>query len=81
MDKCPFGSGTKERRAWRKENPTFEFSGITYRDHLSPQLSNGGKTTRWMGFLIRSDGSTIVIQDEHINNRRNDPKKNWGFPE
>jgi hypothetical protein len=81
MERCPYASGTKERRAWKKENPTFEFNGIMYRDHWSPQLSNSGKTIRWMGYLTGSDGSTIVIKDEHINNRRNDSTRNWGLPE
>jgi hypothetical protein len=81
MEKCPYYSGTKERRAWKKENPTFEFNGITYQDHWSPQMSNSGKTQRWMGYLTGSDGNSIVIKDEHINNRRNDPKRNWGLPE
>jgi len=82
MDKCPYGWWeTKKRRAWKKENPTFEFNGVTYRDHWAPQLSNSGKTTRWMGYLTGSDGSTIEIKNEHINNRRNDAKRNWGLPE
>ncbi|MCA1376474.1 MULTISPECIES: hypothetical protein [unclassified Bradyrhizobium] len=81
MEKCPHASGTKERRAWKKENPTFEFNGVTYRDDWSPQLSNSGKTTRWMGYLSGSDGSTHEIMNEHANNRRNDPKRNWGLPE
>jgi len=34
-----------------------------------------------MGYLTGSDGSRIEIKDEHIDNRRNDPKRNWGFPE
>ncbi len=50
-------------------------------DHWAPQLSNSGKTTRWMGYLTGSDGSTIEIKNEHINNRRNDAKRNWGLPE
>ncbi|MEY9741223.1 hypothetical protein ABIF65_000597 [Bradyrhizobium japonicum] len=81
MEKCPYASGTKERRAWKKENPTFEFNGVTYRDHWSPQLSNSGRTTRWMGYLSGSDGSAQEIMNEHTNNRRNDPKRNWGLPE
>jgi SRSO17 transposase len=44
-------------------------------------LSNSGKTKRWMGYLTGSDGSSIVIKDEHISNRRNDPERNWGLPE
>jgi hypothetical protein len=58
---CTYLSGTKERRAWKKESPTFEFNGVTYQDHWSPQLSNSGKTTRWMGYLSGSDGSTHEI--------------------
>ena len=34
-----------------------------------------------MGYLTGSDGSTIEIKNEHINNRRNDAKRNWGLPE
>ena len=64
----------------KRENPTFEFNGVTYRDHWSPQLSNSGKTTRWMGCLTGSDDSTIEIKNEHINNRRDDAKRNWGLP-
>jgi hypothetical protein len=57
MDKGPYGWWeTKKRRAWKKENPTFEFNGVTYRDHWAQQLSNSGKTTRWMGYLTGSDG-------------------------
>ncbi len=80
LEKCPFPSWEKaNRRTWKKENPTFEYNGITYRDHWSPQLSNSGKTTRWAGYLTGSDGSTIVIKDDHMNNRRNDPERNWGL--
>jgi hypothetical protein len=82
MEECPYGWWeTKKRRAWKKENPTFDFNGVTYQDHWSPELSNSGKTTRWMGYLTSSDGSTIEIKNEHINNRRNDAKRNWGLPE
>lgn len=82
MDNCAFSwLKPKERRAWKKDNPTFEFNGVTYRDHWSPQRSNSGKTTRWIGYLTGSDGSSIMIKDEHINNRRNDPERNWGLPE
>ena len=82
MDNCPFSwLEPKERRAWKKDNPTFEFNGVTYCDHWSPQRSNSGKTTRWMGYLTGSDGSSIMIKDEHINNWRNDPERNWGLPE
>jgi hypothetical protein len=83
MEKCPYSylANPKERREWKKQNPTFEFNGVTYRDHWSPQLSNSGKTPRWMGYLTGSDGSSIMIKDEHINNRRNDPNRNWGLPE
>jgi hypothetical protein len=82
MENCPPGwLDPKERRAWKKENPTFEFNGVTYRDHWSPQRSNSGKTTRWMSYLTGSDGSSVLIKDEHINNRRNDPERNWGLPE
>src|SRR6266852_2119426 len=81
MDNCPYGWWeTKKRRSWKKENPTFEFNGVTYRDHWSPQLSNSGKTRRWMGCLTGSDGSTMEIKNKHINNRRNDTKCNWGLP-
>jgi len=78
MEKCPFPSGSKERRQWKNDNPVV-FEGVTYRDHWSPQLSNSGKTSRWFGYLVGSDGSTIEIMNEHINNRRNDPDRNWGL--
>ena len=81
MESCPPFWLEKERLAWKKANPTFEFSGVTYRDHWSPQRSNSGKTTRWMGYLTGSDGSKIEIKDDHINNRRNDSERNWGLPE
>ena len=82
VERCPFSRWEpKQRRAWKNDNPTFEFDGVAYRDHWSPQLSNSGKTTRWMGYLTGSDGSSILIKDDHINNRRNDPERNWGLPE
>jgi hypothetical protein len=56
-------------------------NGVTYLDQWSPQLSNSGKTPRWAGWLTGSDGSHHTIVDEHINNRRNDPDRNWGLPE
>ena len=79
MEQCPHTWWSKERKVWKKANPTFEFNGITYHDDWSPQLSNSGKTKRWRGYLIGSDGSSLVIKDEHINNRRNDPERNWAF--
>jgi hypothetical protein len=82
MESCPFSRlDPKERGVWKKANPTFEFDGVTYRDHWSPERSNSGKTTRWMGYLTGSDGSSILIKDDHVNNRRNDPERNWGLPE
>jgi DNA-binding MarR family transcriptional regulator len=80
MELCPHPSGSKKRREWKQTNPLV-FNGITYIDHWSPQRSNSGKTTRWHGWLRGSDGSHHEIIDEHINNRRNDPKRNWGLPE
>lgn len=79
MEQCPHPSG-KKRKQWKIDNPLV-FNGVTYVDHWSPQLSNSGKTTRWAGWLTGSDGSHHTITDEHINNRRNDPKRNWGLPE
>lgn len=79
MEQCPHPSG-KKRKQWKSENPLV-FKGITYVDHWSPQLSNSGKTTRWAGYLAGSDGSHHTITDQHINNRRSDPKRNWGLPE
>ena len=81
MEKCPYPSGTKDRRDWKKENPTFEFIGITYSDSWYREMSNSGKTARWAGYLTGSNGSTIEIMNEHINNRRNDAKRNSGLPE
>ena len=34
-----------------------------------------------MGYLTGSDGGSIMIKDEHINNRRSDPERNWGLPD
>ncbi|WGD50738.1 hypothetical protein QA641_34915 [Bradyrhizobium sp. CB1650] len=79
MEQCPHPSG-KKRKQWKSDNPMV-FNGVTYVDHWSPQLSNSGKTTRWAGWLTGSDGSRHTITDEHINNRRNDPNRNWGLPE
>jgi DNA-binding MarR family transcriptional regulator len=79
MEECPYPSG-KKRREWKSQNPLV-FEGVTYTDHWSPQLSNSGKTTRWHGYLSGSDGSRHEIVNEHINNRRNDPDRNWGLPE
>jgi DNA-binding MarR family transcriptional regulator len=80
MEQCPHPSGSKKRKEWKRTNPLM-FNGVTYIDHWSPQLSNSGKTTRRHGWLTGSDGSTHEIINEHINNRRNDPKRNWGLPE
>ncbi|MGC0389141.1 hypothetical protein [Bradyrhizobium sp. USDA 241] len=79
MEQCPHQPG-KKRKQWKSDNPLV-FNGVTYVDHWSPQLSNSGKTTRWAGWLTGSDGSHHTITDEHINNRRNDPDRNWGLPE
>jgi hypothetical protein len=79
MEQCPHPSG-KKRKQWKNDNPMV-FNGVTYVDHWSPQLSNSGKSTRWAGWLTGSDGSHHTITDEHINNRRNDPDRNWGLPE
>ncbi|MCW2086186.1 UNVERIFIED_ORG: hypothetical protein M2193_008361 [Bradyrhizobium japonicum] len=80
MEQCPYPSGSKKRKEWKKANP-LSFNGVTYADHWSPQLSNSGKTTRWHGWLTGSDGSRHDIIDEHINNRRNDADRNWGLPD
>ncbi|MGY3581489.1 DNA-binding MarR family transcriptional regulator [Bradyrhizobium sp. USDA 4341] len=80
MELCPHPSGSKKRKEWKQANPLV-FNSVTYVDHWSPQLSNSGKTTRWHGCLSGSDGSHHEIIDEHINNRRNDPNRNWGLPE
>jgi|tagenome__1003787_1003787.scaffolds.fasta_scaffold20970139_3 hypothetical protein len=40
-----------------------------------------GRRSRWTGYLTGSDGSTIETMNEHINNRPNDRKRNWGLPE
>ncbi|MGY8683990.1 hypothetical protein Q2941_40410 [Bradyrhizobium sp. UFLA05-153] len=80
METCPHPSGSKKRREWKQTNPLV-FNGITYVNHWSPQRSNSGKTTRWRGWLRGSDSSHYEIMDEHVNNRRNDPKRNWGLPE
>lgn len=80
METCPHPSGSKKRKEWKRDNPLV-FNGVTYVDQWSPQLSNSGKTTRWAGWLTGSDGSHHTITDEHINNRRNDPNRNWGLPE
>lgn len=80
MEQCPHPSGSKKRKEWKQANPLV-FNEVTYVDHWSPQLSNSGKTTRWHGWLSGSDGSHHEIVDEHINNRRNDPNRNWGLPE
>jgi hypothetical protein len=79
MEMCPHPPG-KKRKEWKRDNPRV-FNGVTYRDSWYPQLSNSGKTTRWSGYLVGSDGSTIEIMNEHINNRRHDPERNWGSPE
>ena len=82
MESCPpFWLDPKEHRTWKMANPTFEFNGVTYRAHWISQLTNSGKNTRWMGYLTGSDGSRVIIKDDHVNNRRNDPERNWGLPE
>ncbi|WP_027518477.1 hypothetical protein [Bradyrhizobium sp. WSM1417] len=80
LEQCPHPSGSKQRKEWKRTNALL-FNGVTYVDHWSPQRSNSGKTTRWHGWLTGSDGSHHEIVDEHTNNRRNDPKRNWGLPE
>jgi hypothetical protein len=79
MEQCPFPSG-KKRSAWKAASP-FVFNGVTFQDHWSRQLSNSGKSGRWHGYLTGSDGSRHEIVDERLNNRRNDPDRNWGLPE
>jgi hypothetical protein len=69
------------RRSASMEERQPAVNGVTYLDQWSPQLSNSGKTPRWAGWLTGSDGSHHTIVDEHINNRRNDPDRNWGLPE
>lgn len=79
METCPYPSGSKERKEWKRDNPLV-FNGVTYVDHWSFQRSNSGKTSRPAGYLSGSDGSAHEIMNEHINNRRNDPNRNWDCP-
>lgn len=80
METCPYPSGSKERKEWKRDNPMV-FNGVTYVDHWSFQRSNSGKTSRPAGYLSGSDGSTHELMNDHINNRRSDPNRNWGLPE